>query len=229
MKILQKIKLMAKERNLNLGIGLGDSEYHNLKILRVCFNFLKDYDSKIYIFGTKTSLNDLLGQFPNNKTKSRVKSVECQEPENYIFNFLRSNSIQAIVRGSLSSNKFLKNLKINLNVKDINRLALLETYNGQQFFYGPVGIDECISLESKIVFLEAAIKELRSLDIIPKISILSGGRMSDIGRDDKVDKSIKDAEKIVDLMKKKYPKLMISHDEILIEKAIENNSNLVVA
>jgi putative methanogen marker protein 4 len=220
---------MAKDRNLNLGIGLGDSEYHNQKILKVSLNFLKEYNSNIFIFGTKTSLNNLLGQFPNNKTKSRVKSVECQEPENYIFNFLKSNSIQAIIRGSLSSNKFLKNLKTNLLVKGINRLALLETYDGQEFFYGPVGIDECNSLESKIIFLEAAIKQMRNLDINPKISILSGGRINDIGRDDNVDKSIKDAEKIVDLMKKKYPKLTISHDEILIEKAIENKSNLIVA
>ncbi|UCD02330.1 MAG: hypothetical protein JSV23_04790, partial [Promethearchaeota archaeon] len=148
MEILQKIESAAKERNVDLGIGLGDSEYHNHKILKACLNFLKEYESKINIFGNKTSLNSLFEQIPN-KFKSQIKSVECHEPENYIFNFLKSNSIQAIVRGSLSSNKFLKNLKINLLVKEINRLALLETYDRQQFFYGPVGIDECNSLESK--------------------------------------------------------------------------------
>ncbi len=229
MKIIQKFELKAKQKRVNIGIGLGDSGYHNQKILKASLNFLEQYKSNIYVFGKIGSLNNLLEQIRNSKTKLRVKFVECKDPEIYIFNYLKNNSIHAIVRGSLSSNIFLKNLKINLNVREINRLALLETFNGHQFFYGPVGIDECNSLEDKIIFLEAAIKELRRFDIVPKISILSGGRISDVGRDDKVDKTIKDANEIVKLLEKKYPNLMISHDEILIEKAIENKSNLIIA
>jgi len=229
MKIIQKFELKAKQKRVNIGIGLGDSEYHNQKILKASLNFLEQYKSNIYVFGKINSLNNLLEQIRNSKIKLRVKFVECKDPEIYIFNFLKNNSIHAIVRGSLSSNKFLKNLKINLNVREIHRLALLETFNGHQFFYGPVGIDECNYLEDKIIFLEAAIKELRRFDIVPKISILSGGRISDIGRDDKVDKTIEDSDEIVKLLEKKYPNLMISHVEILIEKAIENKSNLIIA
>ena len=116
-----------------------------------------------------------------------------------------------------------------MNIKKTNRLALLETKNGQQFFFGPVGIDECNSFENKIKYLDLAIKKLQEFDIIPKISILSGGRLSDTGRDSKVDKTIQDADKIVQLLKKKYSNLKISHDEILIEKAIECKSNLIIA
>lgn len=229
MKILQKFELKAKQKRTNIGIGLGDSEYHNQKILKASTKFLEQYKSIIYFFGKKNSLNNLLEQIQNSENKLRMEFVECKDPEINIFNFLKNNTIHAMVRGSLSSNKFLKNLKINLNVREINRLALLETFNGHQFFYGPVGIDECNRLEDKITFLNAAIKELKRFDIVPKISILSGGRISDIGRDDKVDKTIEDANEIVKFMEKKYPDLMISHDEILIEKAIENKSNLIIA
>ncbi|MFX1304591.1 MAG: methanogenesis marker protein Mmp4/MtxX [Promethearchaeota archaeon] len=229
MKIIQKFELKAKQKRTNIGIGLGDSKYHNQKILKACLNFLEQYKSNIYFFGKSDSMNNFLEQIRNSKTKLRVEFVECKNPEINIFNFLKNNTIHAIVRGSLSSNKFLENLKINLNVREINRLALLETSSGHQFFYGPVGIDECNRLEDKIIFLEAAIKELRRFNIIPKISILSGGRISDIGRDDKVDKTIEDANKIVKFLEIKYPNLMISHDEILIEKAIENKSNLIIA
>ncbi len=70
---------------------------------------------------------------------------------------------------------------------------------------------------------------MRILEIHPKISILSGGRFSDVGRDAKVDKSLREAEEIVKIFKENYSNLKISHDEILIEKAIKNKSNLIIA
>jgi predicted methyltransferase MtxX (methanogen marker protein 4) len=106
---------------------------------------------------------------------------------------------------------------------------LLETSNGFQFFYGPVGIDECNSYEKKITFIKKAIRVLESLKIKPKISVLSGGRIGDVGRDPHVDETIRNAVDIVEYFKKENPDLTISHDEILIEKAIENKSNLIVA
>jgi putative methanogen marker protein 4 len=155
--------------------------------------------------------------------------LKCQDPEKSIIDSVKQNSIQAVIRGSLGSSKFLKNLKQNLNLREINRLAILETVKEDQFFYGPVGIDECSDIEKKITFIESAIKELKEIGVVPKISILSGGRLGDIGRSSKINKTIRDADKIVKLMKNKYPNLMIFHDEILIETAIENNSNLIIA
>ena len=137
--------------------------------------------------------------------------------------------IDAVVRGSLSSSKFLKILKTNLNISEVNRIALLETFDGYQFFYGPVGIDECNDVKNKITFVNKAIKELQSLNIVPKISILSGGRYSDIGRDPQVDKTINIAKEVVDFLKQQHSNLDINHDEILIENAISNKANIVIA
>ncbi len=227
--ILKKFKVEAKKKSSIIGIGLGASEYHNQKILKVSLDFLQEYNSQVFFFGKKENLNKLLGQTPDLIKNSRVKFIESQDPENSIFEFLKNKSLQSIIRGSLSSSKFIKNIKIYLKSEEINRLALLETFNGYQFFYGPVGIDECNNLEKKIIFLETAIKELDKLNITPKISILSGGRIGDIGRDVKVDQTIQEAEKIVEFINEKYPNIMISHDEILIEKAIEKKSNLIIA
>jgi len=227
--IFQKFEAKTKEKSSIIGIGLGASEYHNQKILQVSLNFLQEYNSEVSFFGKKKNLNKLLDQNPDLIKNSRVRFIESEDPENSIFEFLKNKSLQSIIRGSLSSSKFIENIKIHLKSEDINRLALLETYNGYQFFYGPVGIDECNNLENKIIFLESAIKELDKLDITPKISILSGGRIGDIGRDAKVDQTIQEAEKIVEFVKEKYPNIMVSHDEILIEKAIEKKSNLIIA
>ena len=227
--IIQKFELAAKDKERNIGIGLGKSEYHNQKILKASLSFLQEYKSNLYLFGTEKKINELLESSHQTNIKSEVEFIECKDPEKSILEFLEKSEIDSIVRGSLNSNIFLKNLIINLNIKTPNRLALLETINGHQFFYGPVGIDECNNFNKKIAFLEAAFKELDKIHIVPKTSILSGGRLGDIGRDAKVNQTIQDAEKIVKLMKEKYKDLNISHDEILIEKAVENKANLIIA
>ena len=229
MSILQQFKFMAEGKNAKIGIGLGISEFHNKKILNASIDFLEKNDSKIYLFGDKTSLNDIRVLESYERNKSNLSLVESPIPYENIFQFLRDKKINAIVRGSLNSNKFLQNLKQFLSVREVNRLALLETVNGHQFYYGPVGIDECNNFKKKVIFVKNAIIELKSLSIIPNISILSGGRKDDLGRDSKVDENIKIASKVVKSIKEENPDLLIRHDEIMIESAIEKRSNLIIA
>jgi len=229
MTILEIFKSKAKLNEAQIGIGLGQSEEQNLKILEACLNFLEEFKSKILIFGNEIAIDHLKNNNKNIEKHEHIDLITSKEPEQEIINFLSNNMINAIVRGSLSSSKFLKKIKLELNILEVNRLAILETYKGFQFFYGPVGIDECNDIDSKIKFVNKAIHELQSLNIEPKISILSGGRLSDIGRDPKVDKTINIAEEVVVHIRKEHPNLEINHDEILIEKAISNKSNLIIA
>jgi len=229
MSLIQKFELMSNKKSANIGIGLGTSEFHNQKILKACLDFLEKKSSSIHIFGNKRSIASLNKLNFNEKHKPNINLIECEEPEKKIFESLNNSTIDSIIRGSLSSNKFLGNLRKFLNTEKTNRLALLETINGHQFFYGPVGIDECSNLEEKIEFIEKALKQFKLLNIEPNISILSGGRRGDLGRNSKIDKSIREGEKIVEIMKIKYPNLLINHHEILIENAVMNKSNLILA
>lgn len=229
MSLLQKFESMSKGKSAKIGIGLGTSDLHNQKILKACIDFLGENQSMLYIFGNRRAILSIDKQNSYKDQKLNINFFECEEAEKNIFESLNNNMIDAIIRGSLSSNKFLGNLRKFLNVQKINRLALLETADGHQFFYGPVGIDECNNLADKLEFIEHALKEFELLNIKPNISILSGGRLSDIGRDDKIDNSIRDAEKTVEIMKTKYPGLSIKHNEILIENAVMNKSNLILA
>ncbi|MFX1480149.1 MAG: methanogenesis marker protein Mmp4/MtxX [Promethearchaeota archaeon] len=228
MSLIHKFELLAEGKSGNIGIGLGSSELHNQKILIASKNFLKKFSSRVYIFGNKDFINQIKKGIPS-KYDSKIFFIESFEPEKDIFDYLEKNTINAIVRGSLSSSKFLVHSKNYLNLDTIKRLALLETVNRHQFFYGPVGVDECNNKESKLEFIESSIKQLENLGIEPLISVLSGGRIGDIGRNEKIDKSIRDGEEVVALLKKRYPKLNITHDEILIENAVANKSNLIIA
>jgi len=67
---------------------------------------------------------------------------------------------------------------------------------------------------------------LESMGIEPAVGILSGGRMSDIGRNLVTDRTIRDAEELVSWGTRQG--INIEHDEILIEKAASSR-NFILA
>jgi putative methanogen marker protein 4 len=229
MSILDIFTSKVEGKITNIGIGLGDSEAHNLKILDATIKLLEINKSSVYFFGNQSSINQISKNPLYKKNSKRIFLIDSNEPESEILNYLGKELISCVVRGSLGSSKFLQSLKSSLNISEVARLALLETYKGQQFFFGPVGIDECNNIKSKKIFLEKAIKLLESLYLKPRISILSGGRVGDLGRNPDVDKTINEAKELVDYLKLEHPKLEINHTEILIEKAINDKSNLIIA
>jgi len=229
MSILDIFTSKVEGKITNIGIGLGDSEAHNLKVLKATIKLLEINKSSVYFFGNKSSINQISKNTLFKKNSKRIVIIASNEPESEILNYLGKKLISCVIRGSLGSSKFLQSLKTSLDISEVARLALLETDKGQQFFFGPVGIDECNNFNNKKIFLEKAIKILEALNLKPKISILSGGRVGDLGRNPDVDKTINEAKELVDYFKLEYPKLEINHNEILIEKAINDKSNLIIA
>jgi len=166
--------------------------------------------------------------------------------DNYLFSLpvqiSNSNTIflDAIIRGGLSSARFLKEIKENRNKIAsklseqefpilTTRIALLETANHHQFFFAPVGIDEANTFKDKKVLVKNTIRFFQKLKITPKIAILSGGRIGDIGRDPWIDQTIHEAEQLVPLIQKIYPDVFIKHYQITIEEAIQDRVNFILA
>ncbi len=216
-------------RKTKIGIGIGNSIDQNLKIISAIKNFQKEHDTIIYLFISDENFNIISQNIELDNFKTIIHFIKSDLPDNEILKYLKDGLIDAAIRGSLSSNRFLENIKSLFKIKNVNRLALLETFNGYQFFFAPVGIDEYRDYQSKVDFIESALKFFHFIGIKPKISILSGGRKGDMGRDYIVDKSLEVAEKIVAYFKNKDSTIQVFHDEILIEKAIENQSNLIFA
>jgi putative methanogen marker protein 4 len=139
---------------------------------------------------------------------------------------LLEGEIQAAVRGDMGSNDVMSAIKEGFGVDRVMRVAVLEPREEGLFFFGPVGIDEGWNIEEKRDFITLGIEMLERMGIEPSIGILSGGRLSDIGRNPVVDRTIKDAEEIV--LWGRDIGLDIEHDEILIEKAASSR-NFILA
>ncbi|TXT58752.1 MAG: hypothetical protein BAJALOKI2v1_310040 [Promethearchaeota archaeon] len=229
MSILKQFLVKAKHKESRIGIGLSNTKYHNDKILYAIIKFLHENKSKIFLFGNKHSTDMIRNNSSYEKYEEHINLVETNNPTNKIFRYLNDYKINAIIRGSLGSTEFLKNISEMFKIKKINRLALLETSGAYQFFLGGVGIDECNNLERKKDFISKALDEMEILGITPNVSILSGGRRSDLGRDPRVDETIKEADELVTHFRDFNPDLEISHDQILIEDAIEKKANLIIA
>ncbi|MHA1111795.1 MAG: hypothetical protein ACTSRE_11880 [Promethearchaeota archaeon] len=140
------------------------------------------------------------------------------------------------VRGAISAARFIRFLKIILtslrsdiyDILRISRIALLETSDKLQFLFAPVGIDEATNFEKKKYVLNNAALLLNELGIDPHLSVMSGGRFGDVGRNKSVDETLKTAELLANYFEKESPvKYKIYNDQILIENAVKNGNFLL--
>ena len=223
MSLMDLITSKGKRNNPTIGIGLGSASQQNSLIVKAVSQFLEYEEATIYLFSEESVIDKLkIGS-------TDIILIKSKNVEKEIFNFIENRQIESVIRGSLSSNKFISEIKNRFNAVKLNRLALLETVDGFQFFFAPVGIDECSNLKEKQIFIEKAIKFFNSIGLEPIISVLSGGREGDKGRDKMVDATLGEGHKLIKFFNQNYPKIEIYHDEILIENAIARKSHLIIA
>ena len=129
----------------------------------------------------------------------------------------------AFVRGSLGASIVMAEIKHKY--ENIYRAALLEI-DGNKFFLAPVGIDEGDLLSQKIQIIKLATELLPKMGMVPKIAVLSGGRANDVGRSKKIDESIAQGESLTRITRNKY---IVKHYYILIENAIADHANFILA
>lgn len=167
-----------------------------------------------------------LGQNRNIVEASKKVDFEVilTESEDELIRMLLNKEVDAALRGSLSSSNIMNILKEKY-VSKIYRASFLEACNCK-FLFAPVGIDEGDSLQDKLKIIELSADFLFKIGIEPKIAILSGGRPQDIGRSPKIDDSIEEAMNLTEIIKDKY---FVKHYFILIEDAIKDNVNFILA
>jgi putative methanogen marker protein 4 len=221
--IFEKLLKIAKSSKSTVAIGLGVEEKSPQKTIQAAETVAQKGIAKTIIVGNlEQAQKDYL-------KKEKIQFQSSKNPEETLLKMLASNEVDSVVRGSLPATDFLKQAKAQLNVKNLRRIALLESANGNQFFFAPVGIDEGKTVEEKINFVSDGVNLLQNLGIPPKVAILSGGRAGDIGRDPVVDQTISDAEEAVKIIREKNVTQNVQNYQILIEDAEKDKANLILA
>jgi len=218
----------AENLEKTIGIGLSQDITINNNIIQIAEKIVNSTKNRIILVGTHGIIESLKNN--TRKLDSELEFIADSDPAKYLTRELfEQQSLDAIIRGGLGSSEFIKKIKNYGNYEKINRLALLETNSGKQFFFAGVGIDEINNFDQKLELMQNSIDFFKKIGITPKIGILSGGRQSDIGRDPWIDENIKSTIRLEEKLIELYPDVNVKHYQILIEQAIADDVNLILA
>jgi putative methanogen marker protein 4 len=204
--IREFVRLAARSRR-RVGIGVGK---HNPHLLREVEK-VKRFSDVVYV-----------GNF-----RARGQEVVVTaEPERKLVEMLVNGTIDAAVRGTISAQKTLQQLKQQAGTSQLCRAALLSTSDARQFFLLPVGIDEGTSINERAHLVMKTAELLRALGVAPTVGVLSGGRSEDKGRTEAVDRTLAFAEALTKQLLQAG--IDAANYNILIEDAVKS-SNILVA
>jgi putative methanogen marker protein 4 len=173
-EFIRSLRERARSRHARIGIGIYNADADLIRGLRAA----AEYADLL-----------LVGDPCCNCT---LDYITPEDPASELVKLLARGEIDGAVRGNVSASKAMKTLSMRFDIK-VRRMALLEL-GGWAFFLAPVGIDEGETLADKLDLVFGGAKYLQSMGISPAVSVLSGGRMEDVGRSQRVDQSLADAE-----------------------------------
>ncbi|MHA1369210.1 MAG: methanogenesis marker protein Mmp4/MtxX [Promethearchaeota archaeon] len=210
---------------LKIGIGFNRTDLKIDKILQQASQNLEISNLRLKIYTNKKEIET--GQ--SNEFHDIIECCVSEDPEKKMISDLSNGTVDGIIRGSLSSSKFLVQLKKKFQLEKVYRLALLMTAFNEEFFFAPVGIDEGKNMEEKLEFVRLSILLFEKLEIEPIFYLLSAGRLDDVKRNLEIKDSIESTIKLVDKAKNIWPNISIYHGQILIEDAFKYNANIILA
>jgi putative methanogen marker protein 4 len=204
-QFLSDLEARARENHARIGIGVwkGDAEL---------ISSLKGAEEYADLL--------LVGQI---ECQSDLEVQSSEEPWQELVRLLAAEEIDGAVRGNLPASRTMRALAGQFEVR-VRRLALL-AIPGWSFFLGPVGIDEGETISDRLSLVTEGAKFLKRLGIKPQVSVLSGGRLEDLGRSERVDKSLAEGELIAS--RARDHGIAARHRGILIESCL--GDDLIIA
>ncbi|HSD59032.1 MAG TPA: methanogenesis marker protein Mmp4/MtxX [Methanotrichaceae archaeon] len=191
---VSRLEEQARKSRARIGIGLWKADADLLKSLHEAAEF-----AELVLVG--------------DACVSGLECIPSEQPWNDLVRLLAEGKIDGAVRGNLPAGRTMRALAEEFDIK-VRRLALLEL-SGWAFFFGPVGIDEGETISDRLGLILEGAKYLGRMGISPSVSVLSGGRMEDLGRSERVDRSLAEAEFIA--ARARESGIEAKHKGILIE------------
>ncbi len=170
----RRLEDQAGKSRARIGIGLWKADADLLKSLQEAAEF-----AELVLVG--------------DACESGLECIPSEQPWNDLVRLLAEGKIDGAVRGNLPAGRTMRALAKEFDIK-VRRLALLEL-SGWAFLFGPVGIDEGETISDRLGLILEGAKYLRGMGVSsPSVSVLSGGRLEDLGRSERVDRSLAEAE-----------------------------------
>jgi putative methanogen marker protein 4 len=212
--LLGAIEIRALTNRARVAMGIREP---TPKMLESAWKAQEKGYAQVVLVGNKKQINEI---------GTELEVIDTDNPEKTLVELLVSKQIDAAIRGTAKASGALVCLKKILGLKKVYRLALLLTADGKPFFLAPVGIDEGNTIADKLHMITLGAEYIRRFEIEPAVGVISGGRIGDIGRDRRVDRTLAEGEFIANRAVERG--INAKHYTILIEDAIKE-SNFIVA
>jgi len=160
---------------------------------------------------------------PDSEVGRGVDLVRAEDPASALIALLKRGEIDGAVRGNLSATRVMRRIAGTFEVR-VRRISLL-ALPGWSFFLAPVGIDEGDCISDRLSLAVDGAGYLKDMGVDPNVSVLSGGRMEDLGRSDRIDRTLAEAELVARLARDAG--VRAEHRGILIETC--RGDDLIVA
>lgn len=160
---------------------------------------------------------------PGPGAEVEVDLIRADDPASRLVELLAGGEVDGAVRGNLSATRVMRKISKTFEVR-VRRLSLLALPDWS-FFLAPVGIDEGDSISDRLNLAVLGAKYLESMGVEAQVSILSGGRLEDLGRSDRVDRTLAEGELVARLARDAGVRAV--HRGILIEEC--RGDDLIVA
>jgi len=157
---------------------------------------------------------------------SELPLIIDEAPERSLVELLKDCSVEAAVRGNLSSKRVVPLLQSSFNCPNLCRVSILEI-GGRLVMLAPVGIDEGETMDDLMVIAENSRAMSEKLNMEFKVAILSGGRLEDRGRSQRVDAMLSGTENLAESLHDANFK--VKNYGIEIECAIDEGATLLLA
>lgn len=139
---------------------------------------------------------------------------------------LREGTVDAAVRGNLGSRVLIPTLRYTFGRKSLHRITILDMAN-REVMLAPVGIDEGEERKDLIAIASHGRALAQSLGLPFKLAILSGGRLEDRGRSERVDRMLDRSEALAQGLRQAG--LEASEYGIELERAIDEGATMLLA
>lgn len=188
------------------------------------------------------------------KASNQLKDIEdlnitLVKSEDELLEAFKNPEVHATLRGSLKASKIIRSIKELKPDCKINRTTYINTSEDEnfskdyEFLLAPVGIDEGKTIDEKVELAVQAANFLQYLGKMPKIAVLAEGRKDDLGRSERIDKSLMASQELTELLMDTFNELdnfdngsddisknySIKNYYILLEQAIEDGYNIILA
>ena len=136
------------------------------------------------------------------------------------------SSSKVILLESESTSEIYSEIKQKAGADKIFRLSVFLTHKDQLIFSAPAGPDMNDGIGDLMFCAKEGFFIIEKLGIKPFVGIISGGRAGDIGRNEKCDQTIRDAEILEKMLAEEN--IPAKHYTILIEDAVKEANFLIL-